>query len=200
MIRFHRLGALALTMAAATAAAAESSIAVLRLELAFDKVKLVDARSKQLRSQVQELKAAVDARRSEVEKLKTELEIRPPSHAQYGEFKEKLEVAQLRLKLFVEDQQERIAVREAELLRQSYVDLRNQIQEFAAKKGYSLVLLYSDGPLSGKRSDQLRFEMMQRSVIYSNPAFDCTTAFIEYSDQKFTSEQLPAQPTTGGNP
>lgn len=182
----------ALLFAVAGLVAAER-IAVIDLESVFSESQLVEVRSQQLREMAAAARTTMEERAKEVSSLETETKIRPKSHPKYAEYKERLEIAKLKAKIFAENQQELINQRELELLRSSYQDMRLLLADFARERQLSLVLLVNSGGLNATRVPELRLELAQRSVLYHAPELDLTKEFLAFADGRFVAEEaVPA--------
>ena len=166
---------------------------VIYLERVFEQSNLVAHRSAELRALGRDVQARLEAMSEELQGLETELRIRPTSHPRYPEFREQFEVAKLRRDLYREHQAERLQRREMELLRQSYEDLRQLVQEFAVAENLQLVLFTSDADLEAGSVQGLRLQLGQRAVLYHRPEMDVTQAFIAFANSRFRGgEESPS--------
>lgn len=179
----RRLLAIGLLLITALSARAES-MAVLYLERVFDESALVSARAGELKQIADEVRGVLDSMTTEIKNLETELQIRPPSHARYGEFKEKYEVAKLRYKLYSERQQARLGQKEVELLRQAYEEMRLVIADFAKERGFDMVFLVSEPNFQAPNGQALRLAMAQRAILYHKESLDITKDFIAYANAR----------------
>lgn len=162
-----------------------STVAVINLERVFEESRLVAQRSAQLREVGQEVQQRLEAMTEELKNIETELQIRPSSHPRYAEFKERFEVAKLRRDLYRERQSERLQRREMELLKQSYDDMVQLIQEYARSEGFALVLLNAESDLEASNIQSLRLQLAQRVVLYRDSSLDRTTGFITFANSRF---------------
>jgi len=178
------------------------SIAAINLEQVFVNSTLVEHRSAQLRALGQEVQTKLKAMDEELKGLETELQIRPPSHPRYGEFREQFEVAKLRRDLYRERQASRLNNSEMELLRQSYEDMHQLLSEFALERKLSLVFLVSSGPIEASAVQGLRIQMGQRAVLYAAPELDMTADFTAFANSRFrgandgAADEKTEQPST----
>lgn len=201
MSTFFRLSlCLVLGLSALTAS---DRIAVLDLDKVFQDSAFVKARSEQLKSSVGEYQEAIRAKQEELDRLETELKIRPKTHKQYPEFLEKYEVAKLRMKMFVEGQQQRLNNKHTELLKQSYQDVRTLLLDYAKERNLALILMLNEGPLAAQNINDLKFELGQRSVLFHSEDLDITADFTTFADSRLAAPApapAPAAPAPAEAP
>lgn len=192
-----RLALIALALLAPCVASAADNLAVVYLDRVFEESKLVSQRSAQLRDSARVASEALAALAEEVKNLKTEVEIRPPTHPKYAEYKERLAVSELRFKMAQERFQITIGRKETELLKQSYQDMRTLIAVFAAERSLDLVLMVPSPEINANNVQGMRIELGQRTVLFHRESLDRTDDFVAFANARFVSaEPSGEQPTT----
>lgn len=193
------LAMVALSLGITSAVQAESIVAI-NMDQVFLESNLVKDRSQQMRDTVKEVQDKIAALDEEIKVLETEVNIRPPTHPRYGEFREQLEVAKLRRDLYRERQAARIGKMEMDLLLQSYQDMQQLVSEYGAEQKADFILLLTAGEFQASSVQSLRLQIGQRGIIYANPEKDVTAEFIEFANARFrgqTDSTEPTTPTTG---
>ncbi len=161
---------------------------VLNLEKVFDQAKLVTNRSGELRKQSQEVQEALASRQQELNRLADEVKILPPTHPRFAEKKEAFQVKRLRFELFKERSKERIEQLEADLMKQSYKELRALLAEYAAAKNFLLIFLNPSPDLNSAQAREVRLEISLRTVVYYDDRLDITADFIAFANARYRDE------------
>jgi len=183
-----RLSLCTLLLAAAShdalGAAEGNRIGVLYLEEVFQSSVLVENRSVKLRERVQDANAAVKAKEEELKKLQDRIKLTSEESPERPRLIEDYKVLELRVKLFRERQSRTLQTYEADLLRQSYRELKTLIRDFSEERDFSLIFLMPDPEIKSEQTQPVRMEIAQHTVLYHDPDMDITDDFIEFANQR----------------
>jgi Skp family chaperone for outer membrane proteins len=173
-------------------------IAVLRLEDALTAYKKYTTAMDQLKKDVAESKAQINALDERLKQLDSQLQVMKPDSENYVKQVEEFEVTKLKEKLLVERGNSDIDKRRAVLVKESYASLRTALQAFCQERGIKIVHLAPNPELQAANNKDLNQQLFAQSVLYFDPSLDITEAFIPYLNERWSAEGASKGADGGG--
>jgi Skp family chaperone for outer membrane proteins len=175
---------------------------VLSIEAVFKEMTLIRQRSDRLMADRQAAKQEIEEKEKAFGEVKNELMILGPDHRRRAEMEERVAVEEVRLKLFTERRVRVLQQLEADLMKQSYADMKRLLKEFAQEKGYTLIFIRPNPDLKSEKLQELRLEISMQPVVYSADHHDITADFITFANARGETAPPapPAPPVTPSAP
>ena len=142
-----------------------------------------------LNRQRDEIAAEARKRRDAIEEIQKELKGLNPGSKEYEQ--RFLEVQRLRInrEAWLKFKTDKAIRDHGRLTRQMYADAQKYVAAVAKRHGFKVVLYGRRGPLMGKNPTELLADIVQRTLLYNDPAVDITTEVLSAMNEAYRAEK-----------
>ena len=137
----------------------------------------------QLRQAIETVNAQIKSFDSELNRLRSELELYDEQDDKHTELDNAIKVKSMELRLYSQRQQERLGQLETALFRDGFMRGRQMLADFAQARDITLVLLLSPRDPTSGGMREFSAELATHVVLYARPGLDITEDFIAHVNQ-----------------
>ena len=142
----------------------------------------------QMTEKMEQLKKAAAERQEGIKALKADLPALAEGSKAYEEKVEQIDIQLAEFKVWEEMQNMRHRRRYQQMTEQMYNALLDSTKAIAGERGYQLVLFRDAVDLRSRTPQEMQARMMQRKVLYNDPAIDITDDVTRHMNERFRQQ------------
>jgi Skp family chaperone for outer membrane proteins len=161
--------------------AAPATVAIVDLEELFEGLKDLDVGRAQLEEHGRALEAEAQRLKDEIAMLQDDLDLYPQGSEKYQETDQRVLEKSFELKGFLRFAEAKMDVKQAELLRDLYAKIKEEVARYAVQYDIDIVLMDDSRELRDvPNRDEMMRQISARRMLYGSDRLDITKDLIEF--------------------